>query len=56
MYDLEALRRKIGKEGVEETIQYLLSPNLPERIKESLTNCSVFSGGYLNLALIYSLV
>lgn len=55
MYNIEALRRKIAKEGVENTIDYLLSDNLPLHIKQDLEKELIFDNGHLCLSLVYSL-
>lgn len=55
MYTLELLRRKIAKEGREETIRFLLSEDLPLHVKQELEKVHVFNNGYLCLSLIHSL-
>ena len=56
MYNLGTLKRKISKEGLQATIKFLLSDDLPLNIKEDLTAAHVFnSDGYLCLSLLYSL-
>lgn len=55
MYDIEALRRKIAKEGLQETLKCLASPDLPESIKKDLTKNHILVGGYPNVELICSL-
>lgn len=55
MYDIEAIKRKIGKEGLQETLKYLASPDLPEHIKEDLTKNYILVGGFPNVELICSL-
>ena len=55
MYDLNALARKIRKDGIDKTIDFLLSDNLSNTIKEQLVDLKVFVNGYLNLSLLYSL-
>lgn len=55
MYDIEALRRKIGKEGVDKVISELSSRDFSPSMKEELTKSGILIGGVLNLALIYSL-
>lgn len=52
MYTLEALKRKISKEGLNTTIQYLLSKNLPSHIKNDLEKEGVFNDGDLCTDLI----
>ena len=53
MYDLKSLKRKIEKEGLQETIDFLLSDSLDERVKSDLTKCHVFNeNGYLCLSLV----
>lgn len=55
MYDLDAVRRKVRKEGVDKTISDLTSENFSDEAKESLSHFGVFLDGYPNLSLIYSL-
>lgn len=55
MYNITSLKRKIAKEGFQSTIDFLLSDNLPEHIKEDLTKEHVFNNGHLCLSLLYSL-
>lgn len=55
MYDLEALKRKIAKEGLETTIRFLLSDDLPLQVKQDLEKEHIFNKGYLCLSLVYSL-
>lgn len=57
MYNLDSLKRKIAKEGIQATIDYLLSDDLTSDAKKALTKNHVFnSEGYLCLSLLYSLV
>ena len=42
MYNKEALKRKIAKEGLIPTITFLTSDTLPSYIKEELTKDHVF--------------
>ena len=50
MYNRESLKRKIAKEGLSKTIQFLKSDALPSYIKEALTEDQVFDEkGHLNL-------
>ena len=50
MYNRESLKRKIAKEGLSKTIQFLKSDALPSYIKEALTEDQVFDEkGRLNL-------
>ena len=55
MYDLNAVRRRIGKEGVGPVIEHLSSEDFPEDLKEKLTKVGVFVNGHLNHALLQSL-
>lgn len=56
MYNLNTLKRKIKKDGLQETIDFLLSDDLPLEIKQDLTKEHVFSPkGYLCLSLLYAL-
>lgn len=55
MYNVEALKRKIAKEGVEPTIQHLLSDDFPLQLKQDLEKEHIFCNGILCLGLVYSL-
>lgn len=55
MYTLESLKRKIAKEGLEPTIQFLLSEELPLQVKQDLEKERIFNKGYLCLSFVYSL-
>ena len=55
MYSLEAMLRKISKEGVDRVIVDLSSNNFPEEAKNELSSSGIFVGGYPNLSLIYTL-
>lgn len=55
MYNINALKRKIEKEGMEPTIQYLLSDDLPLQLKQDLEKEHIFCNGHLCLSLVYSL-
>lgn len=56
MYTIDTLKRKIMKEGHQATVDFLLSNNLPIKVKEDLTKAHVFnSDGYLSLSFLYSL-
>ncbi len=55
MYNLQALKRKIAKEGLETTIQFLLSDEIPLQLKQELEKDHIFNNGYLCLSLLYSL-
>ena len=56
MYTVDTLKRKIMKEGHQATVDFLLSNNLPIKVKEDLTKAHVFnSDGYLCLSFLYSL-
>ena len=45
MYNLNTLRRKVAKEGLQSTIDFLLSDDLPSNIKEDLAKEHVFNNG-----------
>ncbi len=50
MYNRESLKRKIAKEGLNTTIQFLQSDTLPPYIKEALTEDHIFDeNGHLCL-------
>lgn len=50
MYNRESLKRKIAKEGLSKTIQFLKSDALPSYIKEAQTEDQVFDeNGHLCL-------
>ena len=55
MYNLDAVARKVKKEGVDAVINVLSSENLSDTMKTQLTNCGVLINGYPNLSLLYSL-
>ena len=55
MYDKNALRRKIAKDGLQETLKLLSSDNFPEDIKAELSKDKIFVGGYPCLSIICSL-
>ena len=55
MYNTEALRRKIAKDGLQETLKLLSSDNFPEDIKAELSKDKIFVGGYPCLSIICSL-
>ena len=55
MYDLEAVKRRIEKEGLDSVIKDLSSSNLSGEIFDGLESSNIFVGGYLNLSLLYSL-
>lgn len=54
MYDVNAVKRMISKNGIDYAIS-VLSGNLSEETKSQLTNAGLIVGGYPNLSLIYSL-
>ncbi len=54
MYDVNAVKRMISKNGIDYTI-LVLSGDLSEETKSQLTDAKLIVGGYLNLSLIYSL-
>lgn len=54
MYDLNAVKRMISKNGIDYAIS-VLSGDLSEEIKSQLTDVGLLVGGYLNLTLLYSL-
>lgn len=55
MYDKNALRRKIAKDGLQETLKLLSSDNFPEDIKAELSKDKIFVGGFPCLSVICSL-
>lgn len=55
MYDIDAIKRKIGKDGLTTTLKILRSPDLPEYIKSDLTKCNIFVNGHLDVAYLSSL-
>lgn len=55
MYNTEALRRKIAKDGLQETLKLLSSDNFPEDIKAELSKDKIFVGGFPCLSVICSL-
>lgn len=56
MYSVEALQRKIKREGVDKAIEDLSNGTFSESVKEQFHDAYIFSSGYPNLSLIYSLV
>lgn len=54
MYDINALRRKISKEGLKFTIKYLTSDNLPLYLKKELEENDIFRNGKLRMELLVS--
>ncbi len=56
MYSVEALQRKIKKEGVDKTIHDLSNATFSEDVKIKLHDSCILINGYPNLSLIYSLV
>lgn len=53
MYTIESVRRKASKEGLNNTVQYLLSENLPLYIKTALEEAGVFyNNGEIRIDLI----
>lgn len=55
MYDKDTLRRKIAKDGLQETLKLLSSETFPEDIKAELSKEKIFVGGYPCLSIICSL-
>ena len=55
MYTIESVKRKIKKEGIDQTIRDLSYGNFSEDVKKELNNSHIFCDGYPNLSVIYSL-
>lgn len=55
MYDLNAVRRRIRKEGVDNLIFDLSSESLDIDVKKELSDCGIIVNEFPNLSLIYSL-
>ncbi len=55
MYDIDAIKRKIGKDGLITTLEILDSPDLPEYIKNDLAKCNIFVNNHLNVHYLSSL-
>lgn len=55
MYDLNAVKRKIKKDGINKFIFDLSFGIFPEEVEENLINLGILSNGYPNLSFIYSL-
>ena len=55
MYDSEALRRKIAKDGITKTIEDLSSTTLSPNFRKELEDSSILVNGSLNFSLIFSL-
>lgn len=53
MYNADALKRKISKEGFLVTINYLLSDDLPREFRNSLEENHLFINGLPCLSLIF---
>jgi len=56
MYNLEALRRRVRKNGVDAVINDLLNNQFSEESISQMTKDHILCDGYPNLSLIYSLV
>lgn len=56
MYDVDSIKRKVKKEGVDKTILDLLSGNFSDEQKKELSDSHILCNGYPNLSAIYSLV
>lgn len=52
MYDLLALRRKISKEGLTETLIFLTSESLSPTVKAQLEEAKILNNGYPCLSLL----
>ena len=55
MYDLNAVKRKIRKVGIDQFILDLSSKNLSDDAKRELSKYDIITNGYPNLSVIYSL-
>lgn len=55
MYSIEALKRKIAKEGLDSTINYFLSTEIPSSLMADLEKLHIFNNGHLCLSLLVSL-
>ena len=55
MYNLDAMLRKLSKEGVDRFISDLSLGNFSEDAKKELASLGVLVGGYPNLSYIYTL-
>lgn len=55
MYNRESLRRKIAKDGLQETLKLISSDKFPQEIKDELAEDGCFVGGYPNLSIICTL-
>lgn len=55
MYDFNALRRRLQKEGIAAVVSELCSEDFPEEAKVQLAKDNVFVDGYPNLSLLYSI-
>ena len=56
MYNLDAVKRKIEKDGIDNLIRDLSSANFSDDAKRELSAYDIFTNGYPNLSVIYSLV
>ncbi len=55
MYSIDALKRKIAKEGLDSTINYFLSGEVPTHLMADLEKLHIFNNGHLCLSLLISL-
>ena len=55
MYDVEALRRRVGKEGIEPTIADLKSTHFDSKQMKQLEAAYIFVNGVVNVSFIRSL-
>lgn len=55
MYTVDALRRKIEKEGLDKVIKDLSSGRFSEEEKADLKSAGIFIDNYPNLSLLYFL-
>lgn len=55
MYNADAVRRRIAKYGLQETIRLLASDKLSEEAKAELEECNILIGGYPCISVLQSL-
>lgn len=55
MYSIEALKTKIADEGLDNTIKYFLSDEVPSNLMADLERLHIFNQGHLCLSLLVSL-
>lgn len=52
MYNLQAVKQLIGKNGFDEVLRWLCSNKVPEDIKSALTDNHIYVNGYPCLSVL----